>query len=334
VLRIRQLPITAGLALVVFAPASVALPTGVIGQSSPAAPTVVATAGAPQPTAEHTADPLANWPPKTVEPTAVPSTAVPTPSSDTPAVPVTQVTAAAAATSTCEQIAVHLAAGNLATLQSVPAPKRETILRNFLTVRALTCLAIADDDSRYCDVLPNPAQDKCATDWKLTRGLRALPKNAIKPTLMYQMCLEQQPSTVCEKLRKGLIDKDPTQCAGIPDRWLASACSAMATGDASKCDQISGVGERAMCAALATGDVGRCPNDSADCISTVRTFAKVEQDGAAALEELDPSMKAASKGRQACAPFLNELQSVCAESLLPIAQQPTPRSPNPTPPTP
>jgi hypothetical protein len=293
------------------------------GRDAGAAHAQVPTA-APEATPGQPDDVLKNWPPKTIEPTLVPPTLVPTAASDTPVVPAARVTAGAAAMLDCKQLVATLASGNVFAFASLPAQRKDALTRGTVALRAFTCLAIAEDSDRYCEVLQGSQKDDCVSQRQFVRGLKSLPKESVKAATLYRMCLEQDTPGQCEKLRDAIAAHSPDKCSGVTKPSTSAFCTAIAAADPTKCDGLAEVSDRDQCAALATDDASRCPKDWADCVTLVQGLAKAKREGT--LEQIDPEFAAASKGKSACAPFLTSLETLCAD-----AQTGTTVTPAPTP---
>ena len=328
-LRVLSLPwrpvAVAGLMLfVVGCPSDLCNAAPVVGDTQ----TEAATPGEQKATPARTVDPLHNWPPKTIEPTAVPPTSVPTPASDTPAVPVAQVTAAAAVMVTCKQRVATLTSGDPSAFAPLKAETRDALMQETAAVRAFTCLAIANDNGRYCDALPARQKDDCTSRWQFVRDLKSS-KGSVKAQLLYRMCLGQDSPAQCEKLRDAIATHTAGMCTGVDKPTTSAFCAAIASGDATKCEVLSEPSDRDQCAALATDDESRCPKEWADCVNLVRGFAKAKHEGLQGLEQTDPEFGAAVKGKSACTPFLAVLEALCGRIQLGTAAPP-PFTPRPT----
>jgi len=291
----------------------------------------VPAAGAQQATPARTFDPLENFPPRTIEPTMVPNTPPPTPAADTPAVPPTRATAAAAAALSCKQMTAALASGDQSAFASLPADKKNALGQAPVTVRAFTCLAIANDSRRYCDALPAPHTDYCAAQWQLVRDLKSSPKESVKTLTLYQMCLRQTSRAECDSLRQAMTTHDAGKCGEFGDVSMRVFCAGLATGDASKCEGLSDAAERDRCAALATDDPNRCSKDASECVEMARGFAQAKQEGLQGLERLDPDFAAASKGKAACTGLVAALEGVCTSTQIGAVVTPSPLTALPTP---
>lgn len=242
------------------------------------------------------------------KPATVANTApIATPKTDTPAEPTSKPAtekssepAADAAAVACEKAVTALGSGDLSAMKSLPPETRAALEREYTEhyglAEVFSCLAVADDDSRYCDLLPNPEKDGCLSQRQFIHGLKALPKGASALPLvdarLYQQCTSVLSKADCGKMQEAMTTRDAAKCKGLPDD-LSILCDAVVTGNAS-----------------------RCPKEGDDCSRTVALVAKLNKDGLEGLRvdsDLEVFVAAARDGKPACAPLLALLKRSCSQ---------------------
>jgi hypothetical protein len=221
-----------------------------------------------------------------------------------------QATATAVAAA-CKKTVATLGSGDLAALKPLTKERKAALLGAPAATRVLTCLAVAGDSDRYCESLPADGKRDCAESVKLARELRKLPKGAEKAFLIHRMCLSGPAPSECDQARKAMIAGEAAECGGLVNASIRHFCTAMASGDATKCGALEG-DERKTCEAYVSDDPGRCPKESLDCQNITRTFAAVKKDGLAGAKEIDPAVVAVRGGKQACTPLLADLEAHCS----------------------
>lgn len=205
-----------------------------------------------------------------------------------------------AAEDPCEKAVTALGSGDLSAFKSLPPETRAAFERayreHYGLAEVFSCLAVADDNSRYCDLLPNPEKDGCFSQRQFIHGLKALPKGASALPLVaarvYQQCTSVLSKADCGKMQEAMTTRDAAKCKGLPDD-LSILCDAVVTGNAS-----------------------RCPKEGDDCSRTVALVAKLNKDGLEGLRvdsDLEVFVAAARDGKPACAPLLALLKSSCSQ---------------------
>lgn len=218
----------------------------------------------------------------------------------------------------CKKALAGLAAGDLSALKSLPPETQTALVQGQTAWDVFRCLAVAEDSTGYCDVLPKEMIGKCVKHYNLVRDMKTLPNESLKAQIMYHICLSSGITpTDCGRLREAITSRNAALCSGLPKPWETQTCPALATGDAKACEGASEPVRRDTCAALATDDPDRCPQGATDCVNMVRDFVLMKQGGLGAAR--DPSVAAARKGREACAPLLTKLESSCGTVSAPPA---------------
>jgi hypothetical protein len=236
-----------------------------------------------------------------------------TPKEEATVDPVAEATATAVA-ATCKKTVADIGSSGPAGLQSLSEEKRSALLRGPAATSLFMCLATAGDNTRYCDPLPEPGKTDCAERVKLARELKAMPKESVKAYLIHRSCLASSAKADCEKVKEAMTAGSATPCAGLSNASMRDFCTALATGDPGKCAGLSDGAERAHCEAYASDDPGRCPEDSRDCRNLTRAAAALKKQGLEGLQDIDPAVAAARRGKQACAPLLADLEEFCRET--------------------
>ena len=216
-----------------------------------------------------------------------------------------------AAAATCKNVAAKLGVGDLSVLESLPPDLRTALLLKPTLVNLFICLAIADDNRRYCDALPEERKGECVDQWELVRELKAAPEGTGKTQAIYHLCRKNSPQADCDKVREAMTTADAGKCKGVSKTQERVFCTALATGDATKCNGLPEAADRDFCAALSTDDARRCPKESTDCSDMVRSFAALKKEGLEGAQAIDPRLAAVRKGKQACAPLSADLEHVC-----------------------
>jgi len=210
----------------------------------------------------------------------------------------------------CKKTVATLGSGDLSAVEALPSDKRGAFLQDSKTGKVFACLAIADDNKRYCEALPQERRDECLHQWQLLHDLKSQPKASLKSILLYQSCLSHEAKEDCEKLREAITAGDDAKCKAMSKAPSRDFCAAVATGDAKRCQGLPQGAQREYCTALATNDPARCPKESEDCTTLVRGLAKKK--GLEGFQDIDPTLAAAAKGRSACTALLATLEGSCA----------------------
>jgi hypothetical protein len=200
-----------------------------------------------------------------------------------------------AANSPCGKAIAGLLAGDTAPLNALPEKQRDAIVKSGQAPLAFACLAVADDKSSYCALLPKAGKDTCTNEWQLARDLKAQPADAkavpFIATQLHRQCLTEFPQAQCDLFAAALGSDDATKCKGVPQ-------------------PLEG-----LCAALATGNESLCPEGDADCRKMTAATEKVKKKGLGAFERSDPVLaEAAKSGRAACKSIVEELGAPCASA--------------------
>jgi len=184
--------------------------------------------------------------------------------------------------------------GDAAVLMALPPEPRAALADVGLDDFA-SCLAVAEDNSHYCESLPALGKDHCLAEWKMVHEFKALPKGAsvlpLVASRFYEQCSSQFPKTVCDQMQEAMTTGTAAKCNGLP--------------------QPLGP----MCEALVTGDASHCPSDGEDCRRNVTIVAKASSEGLEGFRgDSDPAiLLAARTGRPACAPLFAKLQNSCGQ---------------------
>jgi hypothetical protein len=180
-------------------------------------------------------------------------------------------------------------------------------------IDAISCLAVADDNEKHCDLLGEDAKKACVDQWKVGRELKGLPKEKVKAQLMYRTCASNSPNMNCDVVREAIGEKDAAKCKNLKEASQQTFCNAVVAGDAKKCDAIPAGPERDYCAAFAADDPGRCPKNATDCIAMASGFAALKKGGLEGFANIDARIAAASMGPKACANLLASLDEACGK---------------------
>jgi len=204
-----------------------------------------------------------------------------------------------------------------ASLQSLPKEQLAQLLRGKGAANSITCLAIANGNRSYCDLLSDDPKKKCLSQYEQVSGLKGLPKEQMKGRVVHDMCMQ---GNMCDKCDKAECDKieaavnggDAGKCAGL-SAPVGAFCTALATRDAAKCQPVPQGEARSICEAFATEDAARCAKDSTDCRNVTNGFAAFRKDGLAGVQGIDPGVAAGVKGIGACQPLLADFEKLCME---------------------
>lgn len=209
----------------------------------------------------------------------------------------------------CRKAIKKLGAGDAKALDSMDEEWRNSLMKRPAAASAMACLAVAENDEKFCQALPSKSKEKCLQQHKLLGGLKDVPKEKLKARLVFAMCSENSPTSECELVRDAIASSDADKCSGVSKDNVAF-CKALATGDASHC---KGLDEetRATCSAYALDDPKHCPSDSTDCRNMAEAFATIKKKGLAGLGDIEPGAVAAASGRDACSGILEKLAKDC-----------------------
>jgi len=232
-----------------------------------------------------------------------------------------------AAIENCGKALDKLAAGDAKALDSLDEPRRQGLMMQKAAADTVTCLAVAEKNEKFCDLLPKEQKENCAHQFKMLGTLKGASKEEFKAQAIFEACSqggngEKGNVPACKIIRDAIASHDAGKCNGLPKVAPAKAppadiekgvalCAALATSDASKCKAIPDEAEQANCAAYASNDPKRCPKDSADCRNMVGAFAIVAEKGLAGLGDIDPTVVAAVEGRKACTAPTAEMKKDC-----------------------
>lgn len=248
----------------------------------------------------------------------------PAPATAAPAAGGTPAATVSAGDAACEAAMTALRDGDLGAIEPDTAA---AIARQAGATTALTCMAVAKNNLKYCDVLPKAAKQGCVDQAKLVGELKGMPKGAMKAEVLRKICLLEVTKEDCANLRDAIVKRDATLCEKLSTErgaWgRGGLCEALATGDAAKCDGAPEGDQRQTCKAMVTDDPKNCPKAAADCISMVGNFAAMKQGGLEG-EGVDPVSAAATQGVKACEPLLSDLRRTCAAGLNPAAEKSAP----------
>jgi hypothetical protein len=235
-------------------------------------------------------------PPGAVAPAVTPAAAM-SPTSG----PEAEATAKAkrAAEAACKKVVAAVGTGDLSALKTLPAEKRAALEKESGVSKIVSCLAVADGNSRVCGSLPKSEEQDCVKNVQLFQELKSPPKSGAPPTLlvtaMVQNCMEAFSKAECEKMRDAWMTRDASKCKGLP-KELSDGCAAVATGDPS-----------------------RCPQGNPDC----QNLIKVQKEGLKALPMKEAINKAAVNGkREECRVLQTELEERCSEEKKPEETKP------------
>ncbi|HYD47576.1 MAG TPA: hypothetical protein VEB21_04480, partial [Terriglobales bacterium] len=272
------------------------------------APDAAAAPAAAAPTAPAAA---AGAPPPIGAPTIISSPTPGGPGSQTPspqaAMPTAPPVIDAAAAERCKEAVQALANGDAAALQVLPPAQRDGLQNDPLVWRMLTCLAAADNNARICDSLPGDNKEACVGQVELSQELKAEPSDTpegFKAVILHRACRQFAPQAGCEGVREAIKTNDSSKCSGVGAGVFRNLCEAISAADPQKCDGIEAEDARALCTALASNDASRCIANDDYCKTLVGGAAAIKDRGLAGLQNFDPTIAAARKGREACAPML------------------------------
>jgi hypothetical protein len=159
--------------------------------------------------------------------------------------------------------------------------------------------------------LSEQVKEACLQRRTHVHEIKDLPREQVKPYVIYEGCILDTPKAECDKVRRALVAGETTQCGGLTSAILRDFCVALTSGDASKCKKIAEKRQREFCEALVTDDPSRCPKDSVDCRNMAALVASAKKDGLRNADKVDPWAAAAVKGSAACAPLLADLERIC-----------------------
>lgn len=243
--------------------------------------------------------------PKAADPQAADAAPAEQPTPDAAA----QATAAAVATG-CKK-AIGDLTRDPAGLKSLSKEEKAALVQAPMARDLLTCLAVASDDARYCDLLTGNEKQRCAGQRKDLRELKGVPKEQVKSATIFKVCSTDGDKGDCEKLRAAIAANDAAKCSGLPDKMMPF-CQALAGSDASKCQGMPAGEDRSTCEAFASDDASRCLKESVNCIAIAQSFAAVKKDGLGGVAGIDASAAAVVKGKDACTEYATGLEKFCA----------------------
>jgi hypothetical protein len=214
----------------------------------------------------------------------------------------------------CSKNTETLAAGKMAAVNALPAEQRKSLLRGQNAAAVAACLAVANDDADFCKLLPKETAAACVDQAKVAKELKGVPKEQLKFVIISRACRGNESKADCDKALEAMKSGDAAKCKSFAKVQMSAFCAALATGDATQCKPLTNGDERGVCVAYATNDPSKCPADAADCILLTKTFAKLAKDGLAGMQDIDPSLAAASQGKDACTPMLADMEKACNEA--------------------
>ncbi len=214
-----------------------------------------------------------------------------------------------AATAECGKALDKLAAGDATALDSLDERRRESLMGHKAASRTITCLAVAEKNEKFCDLLPKEQREGCAHQYKMLGSLKGVSKDELKARVIFEACSQGGNVPHCETIRDAILSHDAGKCNSLPE--AKPFCAALATSDASKCKALTDKEMQATCAAYASNDPARCPKDSGDCTSIVKSFRIAAEKGLAGLGDIDPTAVAAVEGRKACTATAADLKKGC-----------------------
>lgn len=217
-----------------------------------------------------------------------------------------------AAVGDCGKRLDKLAAGEVTALDSFDEKRRQALLIQQPASKAVSCLAVAEQNEKFCNLLPKEQKNGCVDQVKVMGSLKGASKDELKARMIFAACSGGKDVVVanCKIVRDAMLAHDVGKCSAMPKGW-GPWCAALAASDASKCKEIADEAMQALCAAYAANDAKRCPEDSEDCRVMVKGFSAVADKGVAGLG--DPSAVAAVEGKKACADAVAELKKGCSE---------------------
>lgn len=215
----------------------------------------------------------------------------------------------------CKQAVARLASGDLESLDSGASSLR-SLMGSAAAVQVMTCLAVANNNGRFCDALPEQGKQNCTAQSEFLRELKNVPKETIKAQVFYRLCLTGTPKAEkadCDRVREAMISGNASACQSLSTAEQRDFCAGLATGDPKKCSSMADAAQREFCAAFMTDDASRCPKDAEHCRYMVRAIATLRKEGFGSDNDLDPIVAAVGKGKRACEPLLTDLERACGE---------------------
>jgi hypothetical protein len=209
----------------------------------------------------------------------------------------------------CGKALDKLAAGDAKALDSLDEQSRQALMTHQAAANTVTCLAVAEKNEKFCDLLPKEQKAGCAQQFKMVGSLKGASKDEFKARVIFEACSRGGNVPPCEMIRDAIVSHDAGKCNGLP-KVNVPFCAALATSDAAKCKAITDEAEQATCAAYASNDAKRCPKEG-DCRTMVSAFSTVAEKGLAGLGDIDPTIVAGVEGRKACAAGTAELKKDC-----------------------
>jgi len=220
------------------------------------------------------------------------------------------------ASTVCKTAVAALQSGDPAGLNSLDAKLKAALVQDLAALPGFECLAIAKENAGYCELLSGASKDRCIKQSQLMRELKSIPPEQVKYQVLYRSCLVNSPKAECDQVREAWVSGSADSCKTLKEGWHRDFCAALVTADAEKCKGVKDAEYRGYCVAVVTEDPQKCPKEALDCPGEVQGFARVKKEGLAGflagLKDADPAAVAASKGAEGCAPFLTELERVCA----------------------
>jgi len=210
----------------------------------------------------------------------------------------------------CRKAVEALGKGDPSALDALDKNQRDLLVGQPAAADALTCLAIAENNEKFCAALPPEGKDACVSHRKVMGDLKGVPKEGLKAQIIHKMCVNDMPAGDCEIVRQAIAAGDAGKCTGLT-KIDANFCTAIASADASKCKALSDKTMEAVCAAYALDDPKHCPDDSQDCRNLTTFMATVSKKGLSGVADLNSGAAAAVEGRSSCAAALSALEKVC-----------------------
>ncbi len=218
-------------------------------------------------------------------------------------------------TEACKKTVASVVSGGLPALDALSPHKRGAILGSPTGVQFITCLAVAGDDAKLCNALPEKAKAECLESRESLRDLKAVPKAGLKARVIYRLCVQGSSKEECAKIQTAITEGDAAKCKGVSKEGFRTFCEALATSDVKRCDPLPEAApdgpSRGLCAAFASEDPRHCPKDSGDCARLTNSFATMKKQGLEGFSKSDPSVAAARSGKKACEVLVPDLANLC-----------------------
>jgi len=215
-------------------------------------------------------------------------------------------------TASCKGAVASLRSGGAKSFEAMAADQRAAILQSPLAVDVLTCLASADNSPSYCTALPVEGKEYCTATTALARHLKAGTKEELRSQVLHFYCVRSgKPQAECDKGLRIMSSGDAEKCKELSNELEQKICAGLIKGDAKVCDQLTKPDDRTGCAIILTGDAKHCPKDSKSCLYNAGLMKAMSTKGLEGLQETDPALAAAHKGKEACTALLTAAERAC-----------------------